>query len=1178
MKHIFRKTSVILLVFAFIWTAVPIGVFAEGIWEIAEAWEREETVYVLAGSDFQPADDNPATGAKQVSTILRKIYDAGYTRMDGFLFAGDYDYSSVNAMESSVGKQALQEAVQAVYGTDMREVYVQGNHDPLPLLTNGILSPEGANDTESYGVFVIHEKDYMWGNDDPETIRAAANSLRSYLDKKIAENYQKPVFVVSHLPLHYSMRTYYDGDCSYANYIFDVLNEAGARGLSIIYMFGHNHSHGWDDYLGGASIYLEPGDEILIAQGSKTDFSEETLAFTYMNTGYVGCYSDMGSGVDRALTMTVFEIKGRHVLVSRYSASGLHNLKSAGNHGSQKGGDYEKNAYDANTLVYESPRLLNDYPTLTDSTGTVSVRAPGITGVTLLSKTEEKVEGYGKYVVYDFDAEGFFLGDMANVTIRAEEGYVEGLPVNVVDLKTGESRSVWIQNGAVTFQTEHMGSFAVSQIQVDAPVSDTVIIQTTSAERVSSLTPGDTYFFINADSGQVLTHRAQESGLALASSKDSYEYVWHCGAEEGRFYLMAGKQEGYLSIDESTASLANTVAYLDLTYHTASRTWRISQNGMCLSQGGSGDSAVAVGVSEDNTGEESRWLIYQVREDESRVVTAAFPFQAVTLRPGESWNPKPTVTVNGAETEEYTVQWMFSDPSVLTLTDDGLKALSEGSAMATATLISVDGKILSDRPSVTLLVGVRERRVVSATCDQDTALVPYGFSPDAPLGCSVEIFYNDGSAETVSLTASMLSGGYNLRKTGIYRGLDIMWKGEAILRSFTLVVAADDYPAYPEEGSAVFDKTVTGEEFSASGLLRVELSVSGMSAKLRGETDTEILPAVTDGICYDVLDDDFTLFKGDHRYTVMADGKAVTKTLRTSVTVLAYDLYTADDVDGVAVTADMIGTRKGTCRILETVTFNETGTEAYSDNAEGNLLKDGVLCARTFIYNSHGIGMLWDDDGNGESDIFLEANTVCWKVGTLSNTEVTLTYYAYLEDSVEGVRENGEYTISKASTLQYSNWVGNNCRAVSECPTVSWTRFTDKNGIYDDYYYVDGVRQQGPCLIRHEGQLYLIGDNDKLVRNDRARLTAELVDGFTLSDGTPLPAGTYRLDAEGRLIYPPEPETKTETEPETQPKDEREGNSPTLAVVVMGSVGILVTALATATVACLRKREKETAA
>lgn len=58
------------------------------------------------------------------------------------------------------------------------------------------------------------------------------------------------------------MRTRNDGDKQHANYIFNVLNDAGGNGLNIVFLYGHDHSNGWDDYLGGASVYLTKGDSI----------------------------------------------------------------------------------------------------------------------------------------------------------------------------------------------------------------------------------------------------------------------------------------------------------------------------------------------------------------------------------------------------------------------------------------------------------------------------------------------------------------------------------------------------------------------------------------------------------------------------------------------------------------------------------------------------------------------------------------------------------------------------------------------------------------------------------------------------------------------------------------------------------------------------------------------------
>ncbi len=306
-----------------------VGLLPAGVLQATAA--ESETIYVLAGSDFQPTDSNTATGQALVSAILDKI-EAKYTSFDGFLFGGDYNYDYDEA-GSIAGKQALQKTVQSYFGTEMDEVYIQGNHD-VDSLVGSTLSASGENDPASggYGVFVINEKDYMWNNDDQATIQATAASLENYLTDKYEEGFDAPIFVVSHLPLHYCLRTQVGGgDGKYAKYIFDVLQAAGDKGLNIIFMYGHNHSHGWDDYLGGAAVYLGVGDSINIAQeGSTTNYDAYNLNFTYMNAGFVSYYRDVNEGAYTGLTMTVFAITDGEVTVERYSATGQVNLKAAG--------------------------------------------------------------------------------------------------------------------------------------------------------------------------------------------------------------------------------------------------------------------------------------------------------------------------------------------------------------------------------------------------------------------------------------------------------------------------------------------------------------------------------------------------------------------------------------------------------------------------------------------------------------------------------------------------------------------------------------------------------------------------------------------------------------------------------------------------------------------------------
>lgn len=331
---------------------------------------------VIACSDFQYPGTNgqgdDEGGAQIVKNILNVIKNNGITNADGFICAGDYWYGysgDTSTLERHL--KSLKSAVAEVYTDIPNQIYVQGNHDKIKQGTGG-LSESGGQKllNANYNVFVINEDDFMWHNNESgssntshknmtaeQIVTNTANNLRTFL-KGCDRN--KPVFVVSHLPLHYSLRTIRDGDGTYANLIFDVLNEFGSNGLNIFFLFGHNHSHGWDDYLGGAKIFLTKGDKIRIAQGSQTKSKEETLQFTYLNAGYTGYYSyngndkvDTAMGSSAPLTMTVFEINGSTVTVSRYDRSSLTELKSAGKRG-------EDSNYWTGYTDYQSKLAVNE--------------------------------------------------------------------------------------------------------------------------------------------------------------------------------------------------------------------------------------------------------------------------------------------------------------------------------------------------------------------------------------------------------------------------------------------------------------------------------------------------------------------------------------------------------------------------------------------------------------------------------------------------------------------------------------------------------------------------------------------------------------------------------------------------------------------------------------------------
>lgn len=338
----------------------------------AQASDNDKTT-VIAASDFQAS--SAESGVQNVELLLKSMKNnGGISSADGFLFCGDYSKAQEDASENTIGVASLKSAV-SEFVPEENMVFAQGNHD-CEIGTLG-MSPSGNNDPANgkYGVFVINEDDYMWFNSSKPRIEETAATLEKYLGDKIEKKFQAPIFIVSHLPLHASMRTVYYGDGRFAKYILDVLSSAGEQGLNIVFLFGHNHGDGWDDYLGGSSVYLAKGDDIVISKGSMDSFETETvkLSFYYLNAGYVGYYAECNEGADCMLTMTSFSFDDNSMEIIRYDVHGVHNLKSKGVINAYKGED-TMNLYSANTNVYPSPQVvkLNHFDDVSDVSEVVS--------------------------------------------------------------------------------------------------------------------------------------------------------------------------------------------------------------------------------------------------------------------------------------------------------------------------------------------------------------------------------------------------------------------------------------------------------------------------------------------------------------------------------------------------------------------------------------------------------------------------------------------------------------------------------------------------------------------------------------------------------------------------------------------------------------------------------------
>ena len=305
----------------------------------AETAGEEPLATLLLASDYQEKEGWPAP-AETLRALLATVQAEGFAPPDNAIFCGDYTneeglYHYETSPDASIAEitALVTEAFPGCPAEDL--IFVQGNHDQM----SESISAGGLHEYESYLVYVINtQTGFPWkqgtlGLD--ALVENTASQLEDCLDGLIAAGETRPVLIAGHVPLHFSGRTsslHSTGDNLYASALFDVVNRAG-ESLDCIYLFGHNHSKGWDSYLGGSAAYLTRGDRILIPDstggGVNTDrYTVQTLQFTYLNPGYLGYVSD--SGADSALTCTVCEIYRDEIVFTRCDTGGVHPMRSAG--------------------------------------------------------------------------------------------------------------------------------------------------------------------------------------------------------------------------------------------------------------------------------------------------------------------------------------------------------------------------------------------------------------------------------------------------------------------------------------------------------------------------------------------------------------------------------------------------------------------------------------------------------------------------------------------------------------------------------------------------------------------------------------------------------------------------------------------------------------------------------
>ena len=286
MKPTFRKITCIALCLALLFSVSVTGFASVAGQAVSSVFEEDAYADIVTFSDSQNFGPIAYNKFAEVLTVMR---DDGMPQPDSLLVGGDFtrvlpDYATPGIIQ-------LRENYKNVYdgGDPDSVICIQGNHD---LRVPGFY-PTGMYDMGKYCLYLINEDQFPWKQsarkNAEQTVTGTAQGLKAALDGMIIADDMRPVIVMTHVPLHFTTRNDY-GDNAYASYVFDVLNKAAEK-LDIIFLFGHNHSGAYDDYIGGSVNFLAPGDVIRIPTAEnrgENGYTEETLRFTYTNCGYIG--------------------------------------------------------------------------------------------------------------------------------------------------------------------------------------------------------------------------------------------------------------------------------------------------------------------------------------------------------------------------------------------------------------------------------------------------------------------------------------------------------------------------------------------------------------------------------------------------------------------------------------------------------------------------------------------------------------------------------------------------------------------------------------------------------------------------------------------------------------------------------------------------------------------------
>ena len=791
----FKRFMSVLLCVAMVLPMLIVPVAAE-----EAAYVDEPLAVIYTASDFQVKDssgnDDHATAKNVMGEIIHTVKD-NYNRMDGAFFLGDYTVKyTLDA--TNAGRTAVKETLTSAWGnlSGSNIIYVQGNHDQPGF--SGQEDPK-TQSFEHYNVFVMDNDMFPWqqgganGADtaNKATVQETAAQLETYLKGLVDAQDDRPVFITSHVPLHFSRRSNsgMNYDNTYARLIFDVLNKYGEK-LDIIFLFGHNHSSNYDDYIGGAAIYLPVGETIYIPVEKTVDkYDAETLNFTYMNGGYIGYYN---GNCETQQSSAVIEVYENRIEIARYDADGEANLKDMGK---------TVDNITANTTVY-----TNSSPEATITRKNVDVQLDfgALRSGQLYKNGNAVLTVKGKYnVPYSV------VWSSSNPALATVTPAGNGMSA----LVTGVAKGDVTVTATVTELGTRSTAGAVSVFECNFTVLDTASTEPevlipkgnyTYFQQVSSLSAGKVYAFIDKeDEGYWIGRQMALQYTAAGDAKENDEVGVHPENEFNAYPVDVFQ----LPIGDSVLTLSNI--------SDATCWWRTSThtNGFNVYSHEDGTGSNRYLFVAENAGSSGQYQYDAYDRDQDRIRAKSGPDHAWTYDANHG-----LVSTRIGTWMKYAVYYSQKDTDFSVYrydhnydTTNPPKQEDEG---ANSRVYAFEQKAISISSDITAYLKDTVGYVNKDVGYDDASGLRLG---GAQTG-DVIVINNGTKTVEIPVTIDMIRGSFDVTKPGVYSNLSISYAGTTIAEgAYTLVV----------RDSATIMHNEAAREYMDTIYARVEKMVSG---------------------------------------------------------------------------------------------------------------------------------------------------------------------------------------------------------------------------------------------------------------------------------------------------------------------------------------------------------------